>query len=94
MSVWGMSLPSVTAATNAMLVHGAVHGTPEGPSYGGGDGDDAPVCAKVLHAPDEADDDGREGENATVANPVQSGHEREECWLALHGGCGEEELSQ
>lgn len=61
-----------------VLVPTGVDDAPHGGARGGHHGDDAPVGAEVLDAPNDGDDDGDEGEGATVAQPHEGGGEVEE----------------
>ena len=55
----------------AAFVDGGEQGTPEGSGEGGTHGNKAPVCAEVLQSPDDADEDGDEAEDGTVAEADQ-----------------------
>ena len=78
----------------APLVDESVDGAPQGGAGGGGHGQNAPVCAKVLDAPDYADDNRGQGEDGAVACADEAGDEGEARGVVLDRARGEEQLSQ
>ena len=67
------------------LVQRRVDRAPESGAKGGHHHDDAPVGAKVLDAPDDADDDGRHGEDGAVTGADERRHGPETLGrVALH----------
>lgn len=79
---------------HAGLVDARIDGAPDGGAGGRDDGHDAPVRAEVVHAPDDGDDDGAEGEDGAVAEADEGGDEGEEGRVRLRGCGGEEELAE
>lgn len=66
-----VTLPVQRGSVAAVL--DAVDNAPQGGTWGGHDGHDAPVGGKVLDAPDHADDDGDEAKGGAVAEADEGG---------------------
>lgn len=77
----------------ASLVDGAIDGAPHGGPPRRRHSNNAPVSAKILDAPDDADDDGDKGEGGAVAKTDEGGDERKEVRDVLDDAQGEEKLS-
>jgi len=89
----------IHTAVDRTHIHGAlirprVDDPPHGGPRGGHHGDDAPVGAEVLNAPDDGDDDGDEGEGAAVAGADEGGAEVEEARVVQRQRGREEEEAQ
>lgn len=82
----------IIARDHGPLIDGTVDGGPDsGPARRHG-GDDAPIGAKVLDAPNNTDDDGSDAEGGAVTQAGESGDEREERGIVLDEGGGEKDL--
>ena len=76
------------------LVHSSVHGAPEGSACSRRHGQNAPVCSKVLDAPDDRDNDGSEGKYGTITCADEGGNNGEARSVVLNPACCEQELSE
>ena len=66
-----LSIRRAVSAVRGVLVSLRINKTPNCRSGSRNHGNDAPVCGKVLDAPDDGDDDGHEGKGTAVAEADQ-----------------------
>lgn len=78
----------------SLLVDHGVHGAPERGASRRCHGEDAPVGAKVLDAPDDGDDNGGQGEDGAVACADEGGHSCEARGVVLHPAACEQDLAE
>jgi hypothetical protein len=72
---------AAVTAIYGILISGRVDNTPERGTSRGHHGNDTPVRGEVLDAPDDRDDDRREGESAAVPKANQRGRQVEDAWV-------------
>lgn len=87
------SIGSGTTRVHGILVSARIHNTPKRRPGRRDHSHDPPVRAKVLDAPDDGDDDGDEGEGATVAEADEGGCYVGEAWVVEGDGGAEEEVA-
>lgn len=81
------------AAIGAILVYRSINGTPDGCASGRRHGENAPICAKVLHAPYDRHDNRCERENSAIAGPDERRDHGEARGVVLYPSGGEQELA-
>ena len=76
-----MTLPvrraGIRALVDGILVRGGVDHAPKRGTNGGHHSNNAPICGKILDAPDYGDDDWSEGEGAAIAKADESSGQME-----------------
>ena len=76
------------------LINSTIHQTPHRRANSRSRGDNTPISAEVLDAPDDGDDDGGKGEDGAVAGADGGADEPEEVAVVLEETGGEQELAE
>ena len=77
-----LTISAITGAViHGILICRGVNNAPERGTSRRHHGNDTPVRGEVPDAPDDGDDDGREGEGAAVPEADQCGCQVEDAWV-------------
>jgi len=82
------------APIRTALIHSRVHSAPKRGARSRRHGQYTPICAEVLYAPNDADDDGREAEDSAVPGANERGHGGEARGVVLAPAGCEEDLAE